>query len=140
MAILFLTSLNMYKDQDLFHVIVVKMFWPLYQKTSLTIDLTTFYILVTWSHFTTRQKLIGQHSTFLSFLKFWDTLSLLSISSLGQRSGEELLETNGKTIIYPTNISEYSYLQDLKPKSFQSSIEPELYITSTIKNIMRDIN
>lgn len=46
--------------------------------------------------------------------------------------------TKDKAIIYLTDTLDQKRLKNLKPKTFQPSVEPESYISGSTKNIMRN--
>lgn len=80
-----------------------------------------------------------QYHFFLSCLKSRDIILLLFMSSFGQRLSKELLEIKGKEAMYQTNTSDKRCFKNLKPETIQFSIEPKLYISSSIQNIIRDL-
>lgn len=48
------------------------------------------------------------------------------------------MKIKSKAVIYPTNILDWKRFKNLKSETLQSFSKPESYISSTIKNIIRD--
>lgn len=48
------------------------------------------------------------------------------------------METKGKAVIYPTNTLDQRRFENLKPETFQPSVELESHIFGSTENIMRN--